>query len=280
MSAPMRRVLVRCPAPPASEEQWRSFGFARAVNQAQAREEHSAFVQILTDAGVDVEVETGDAAGMLDAIFSYDPSIMTDRGAILLRPGKRLREAEVALHEATYARLGIPIAGRIEPPGTVEGGDTLWLDERTLSVGRGYRTNDAGVDQLRAILAEQGVSVMTVELPHWHGPEECLHLMSVISPVAPNIAVVYPPLMPVSFLDELRAREWRLVEVPDSEFLSLGCNVLALDPETCLMIEGNATTHTALEALGHRVLSYLGDEISHNREGGPTCLTRPILRES
>lgn len=154
------------------------------------------------------------------------------------------------------------------------------MDERTLAVGRGYRTNEAGIAQLSGILAEQNVSVMPVALPHWHGPAECLHLMSLISPVSADIAVVYPSLLPVAFVEELRSRRWRFVDVPDDEFISLGCNVLALDPGTCLMIQGNSTTRAGLEALGLRVLSYRGDEISHNREGGPTCLTRPILRQA
>lgn len=280
MSAPLRRVVVRQPAPPADQEQWREFHYARAVDHELALSEHAALVQLLEAEGIDVVVETGDPVGLLDAIFGYDPSIMTDRGAILLRPGKPLREVEVSLHEATYSRLGIPIAGRIEAPGIVEGGDTLWLDERTLAVGRGYRTNDAGIAQLSGILAEQGVSVMPVALPHWHGPAECLHLMSLISPVSANIAVVYPSLLPVAFVEELRSRRWRFVEVPDDEFISLGCNVLVLDPGACLMIQGNPTTRAGLEALGLRVFAYRGDEISHNREGGPTCLTRPILRQA
>ena len=278
MSAPLRRAMMRRPVSPTSAEQWRSFGYSRPVDQRQAEEEHAALVELLNGQGVNVVVEPEDPEGSLDAIFGYDPSIMTDAGAVLLRPGKPLREAEVALHEATYARLGIPIVGRIEAPGTVEGGDTLWLDERVLAVGRSYRTNTEGIGQLAAILARQDVEVMPVTLPHWQGPDACLHLMSLVSPVSSDIAVVYPPLLSVTFYAELQARRWRFVEVSDQEFVSLGCNVLALNPATCVMIDGNPSTRAGLEALGLTVLTYRGDEISHNREGGPTCLTRPILR--
>jgi dimethylargininase len=280
MSAPLRRVLVRRPVAPLGGPDWREFGYVREINPSQARAEHDAFVQTLTNEGIEVAIEDDDPDGMLDAIFGYDPSIVTDLGAILLRLGKPLRDAEVALHERTYERLGIPITGRIEEPGTVEGGDTLWLDERTLAVGRGYRTNDHGIAQLTTMLGEQGVKVIPVELPYWHGPGKCLHLMSLISPVAASRAVVYLPLLSVPLVELLRSRGWQLLEVPDEEFGSLGSNVLALTPQTCLMIDGNPVTRGRLEAAGHQVLTYRGDEISHNRAGGPTCLTRPLLRSA
>jgi len=278
MTDRLRAVLVRRPAAPATGEEWRVFGYPHPVDQAAAEREHAAFCAGLTAAGADV-VEAGpDEPGQLDAIFAFDPSIVTDAGAVLLRPGKQLRQNEVALAERSYAELGIPILGRIEPPGIVEGGDTLWLDERTLAVGRGYRTDDAGIAQLAAILTGIGVAVMPVALPHWRGPGECLHLLSLISPVAPDLAVVYLPLLPVPFVEELGRRGWGFVEVPDEEFDSLGCNVLALGPHRCLVVEGNPTTRARLEAAGCEVVSYAGAEISLNRAGGPTCLTRPLWR--
>jgi dimethylargininase len=278
MSAPLRRVLVRSPAPPKSENEFAAFGYPRPVDRQQAEREHEAFRGLLQAAGVDVLLAGPDEAGLLDAIFAYDPSLTTNAGAVLLRPGKELRLPEVALAEQTYAELGIPIVGRIAAPGTVEGGDTLWLDERTLAVGRGYRTNDEGIRQLRAILAPHDIDVLTVDLPHWHGPDECLHLMSFISPVAEKLAVVYLPLMTVPFVEELRRRGWAFIEVPDEEFDRHGCNVLALAPKHVLVCEGSPVTRGRLEAAGCTVVSYVGDEISHNRAGGPTCLTRPILR--
>jgi N-dimethylarginine dimethylaminohydrolase len=278
MVAPLKRVLVRRPAAPDTGTEYAEFGYPHPVDHARAEREHDAFRAILTDAGVEVIDEGPDRAGLLDAIFAYDPSLMTDAGAVLLRLGKELRLPEVALAEQSYNEAGIPIIGRIEAPGTVDGGDALWLEERTLAVGRGYRTNDEGIRQLRAILEPSGIEVLTVDLPHWRGPGECLHLMSFISPVAERLAVVYLPLMSVPFVEELRRRGWSFIEVPDEEFDRHGCNVLALAPMRVLVCEGSPITRARLEAEGCEVVAYAGDEISHNRAGGPTCLTRPILR--
>jgi dimethylargininase len=279
MVAPLRRVLVREPARPSAEVQFASFGYPRVVDHDRTTREHEAFRALLAGSGTEVVVAGPDEAGLLDAIFAYDPSLMTDAGAVLLRPGKELRLPEVELAERTYAELGIPIFGRIEAPGTVEGGDTLWLDERTLAVGRGYRTNDEGIRQLRALLAPHGIDVMTVDLPHWRGPDECLHLMSFISPVAGQLAVVYLPLISVPFVEELRRRGWSFIEAPEEEFDRHGCNVLALAPMRVLVCDGAPVTRGRLEAAGCDVVVYTGDEISHNRAGGPTCLTRPVHRE-
>lgn len=280
MVARLRTVLVRHPSPPATgeEAESRRFGYPRPADHVRAEREHAAFRGRLAAAGVEVIAAGPDQPGLLDAIFPYDPSIITDGGAVLLRPGKELRLPEVALAERVYAEIDVPILGRIEPPGVVEGGDTLWLDERTLAVGRGYRTNAHGIAQLAGILEPIGVTVYPVALPHWRGPGECLHLMSLISPVAPDLAVVYPPLLAVSFIEELRSRGWRFVEVPDEEFDTLGCNVLALGPGQCLVCAGSPVTRDRIEAAGCAVDAYDGREISHNRAGGPTCLTRPIWR--
>jgi dimethylargininase len=280
MTARLRAVVVRRPAPPASGEEWRRLGYPRPVDHGRAEWEHAGFRGLLAEAGAEV-IEAGpDAPGELDAIFAFDPSLVTDAGAVLLRMGKPERLGETAAAERVYADLGIPILGRIEAPGTVEGGDTLWLDERTLAVGRGYRTNDDGIRQLAAILGGIGVEVMPVALPHWRGAGECLHLMSLVSPVAPDMAVVYPPLMATAFVEELAGRGWRFVEVPDEEFETLGCNVLALAPRRCLVCDGNPVTRARLEAAGCEVVAYEGEEISLNRAGGPTCLTRPVWREN
>jgi N-dimethylarginine dimethylaminohydrolase len=278
MSARLRSVLVRRPAPPAGDEDWRAFGYLHPVDPAAAEAEHAAFRDLLAAEGAEVVAAGDDPPGMLDAIFAYDPAIITDAGAILCRLGKEPRRDEAALAERAFAGLGIPILGRIAEPGTLEGGDAFWLDEATLAVGRGYRTNAEGIAQLAAIVAGIGVEVVPVGLPHWHGPDECLHLMSLISPVAADLAVAYPPLLETAFMGLLRDRGWRLVEVPDEEFAGMACNVLALAPGRCLMIEGNPVTRSRLEAEGCTVLTYRGDEISRNREGGPTCLTRPLWR--
>jgi dimethylargininase len=278
MFAPLKRVLVRKPAPPATEGEFAEFGYSRAVDHARAGREHDAFCGLLEQGGAVVVSAGPDETGLLDAIFAYDPSLMTDAGAVLLRPGKEIRLPEVALAESSYIRLGIPVIGRIEAPGTVEGGDTVWLDEQTLAVGRGYRTNDEGIRQLRKVLEPHGIEVVTVDLPHWRGPGECLHLMSFISPVADRLAVVYLPLMSVPFVGELQRRGFSFIEVPDEEFETHGCNVLALAPKRVLVCNGSPETRARLEAAGCSVVVYDGDEISHNRAGGLTCLTRPILR--
>ena len=256
MVAPLKRVLVRKPAPPAMEDQFARFGYPRAVDHDRTQIEHDAFRALLAEGGAEVVMAGPDEAGLLDAIFAYDPSLMTDAGAVLLRPGKELRLPEVDLAEQTYAELGIPVIGRIEAPGTVEGGDTVWLDERTLAVGRGYRTNDEGIRQLSALLAPHGIDTMTVELPHWRGPDECLHLMSFISPVADRLAVVYPPLMSVPFVQELQRRGWSFIEVPDEEFETHGCNVLTLAPMRVLVCDGSPVTRARLEAAGCDVMVY------------------------
>lgn len=277
-TAPLRRVLVYPPIPPATSVSWEAFGYLRPLDHERAVAEHAAFRRILTEAGIDVVSGELDDPTLQDGIFPYDPGITTDAGIILARPGKDLRLGEVAALDATVRELGIPIAGRIVAPGTFDGGDSFWLDEKTLAVGHGYRTNAEGIRQLTAILAEQGVTVVVVPLPHWHGPAECLHLLSLISPVDARLAVVYRPLLPVPFLEELAARGWELIDVPDEEFASQGPNVLALAPRRCLLLRENVETIRRLRAAGCAVTTYTGDEISHNRTGGPTCLTRPLLR--
>ena len=279
-SAPLRRVLVRRPAAPASDNEWSDLGYPSPVNHQRAMQEHAAFRNLLEQAGAEVEVAGPDADGLLDAIFADDSAIMTDAGVIVTRPGKLARQPEADLAEQTFTSLGVPILGRITAPGTLEGGDTCWLDERTLAVGRGYRSNDEGIRQLSELVASLGVTVVRVELPHWHGPDECLHLLSMISPIAPDAAVVYLPLLATPFVQDLSARGWTLIPVPDEEFDSLGCNVLALAPWKVLALEGNPITRQRLETAGCDVVTYTGTEISLNRAGGPTCLTRAIWRET
>lgn len=278
MTGKLERVIVRAPAKPASTDDWTQFGYVHPIDHETTLSEHSAFVALLETAGCEVVVERGDETGNLDAIFCYDPSLITDEGAILLSMGKRERESEPAFHARTFGEIGVPILGEVKAPGTVEGGDTLWLDDSTLAIGRGYRTNTDGIEQLRAILEPLGVEVLAYDLSYWHGPGECLHLMSLISPVAPQKAVVHLPMLPVAFVQELEARGWTLLDMPADEFESMGCNVLALAPDQCLVVNGNPGTKALLEEAGCTVTVYEGNEISHNRAGGPTCLTRPLLR--
>lgn len=278
MSGRLERVLVYPPVPPAEDVSWDAFGYLRPIDHERAVREHQEFRQLLAEAGAEVINGETDDPRLPDAIFPYDPSIITNAGAILCRPGKPLRRGEVDLAEQTYRELGVPIIGRIEEPGTVEGGDCLWIDERTMAVGRGYRTNEAGIQQLRALLADQGIDLLAFDLPYWHGPSECLHLLSLISMLDDDLAVVYRPLMPVALVQALEERGVKMVEIPDDEFVSQGCNVLAVGPRDCILLKENEETARRLRDAGCIVRTYTGDEISHNRTGGPTCLTKPILR--
>lgn len=280
MIAPLRRVLVQRPAPSVSPTDAERFHYLHAVDDALAITEHEAFTTILVDAGIEVIVGQPAPDGMLDSIFVYDSSYITDQGAILTRPGKELRRPEVDLARRAFEALDIPIIGEIEAPGTLEGGDLCWLDQNVLAVGEGYRTNAAGIDQLQIILQPLDVDVYRVALPHWHGEDECLHLLSLISPVDEQVAVVHLPLMATSFVQLLRTSGWTLIEIPEEEFSTQGTNVLALEPGKVLMLKDNPITKSRMEAQGIEVLTYTGDEISHNRTGGPTCLTRPILRDT
>jgi dimethylargininase len=274
MTAPLRRVLVR-PPQPADGARWREYGWRAEPDLAAAAAEHEALREILTGAGAEVIVAEGER-GNPDAIYAYDPVLVGERGAVLLRPGKDGRLGEPGALEAALTQAGVPVAARIDAPGTIDGGDTLWLDRDTLLVGRGYRTNASGVAQLQAAFPD--AAVLSYDLPHWHGRAEVMHLMSLISPLDEDLALVYPRLAPVRLLELLAERGIEVVEVPDAEFESMGPNVLALGPRLALALEGNDETRRRMEAAGVEVLVYKGDEISRKGDGGPTCLTRPVLR--
>ncbi len=278
MAGKLERVLVYPPVPPDPSVSWEEFGYLRPLDHDLAVSEHAAFRRILADAGIEVITGEIDDARLQDGIFGFDPVFTTNAGAVLARMGKPLREAEVDLAERTMEEIGVPIAGRIEAPGTLEGGDCLWIDARTLAIGRGYRTNESGIQQMRAILAPSGVEVIGYDLPYWHGPDECLHLLSMISMIDDDLAIVYRPLMPVALVQLLEERGIEMVEIPDQEFATQGCNVLALGPRHCVVLRENTVSAERMRAAGCTVITYAGDEISHNRTGGPTCLTRPILR--
>jgi dimethylargininase len=275
MVARLRRVLVRPPAP-GSWAAWKPYGWRGEPHPARREEEHEAFRALLADAGVEVIVAATPHSLDPDAIYVYDPALVTDDGAGMLRPGKEGRRGEVEVMAADFVEAGLPIAGRLDAPAMAEGGDTLWIDERTLLVGRGYRTNDEGIRQLAEALT--GVDVVAFDLPHLRGAGEVLHLMSLLSPLDVDLAVAYPPLMPVRLMELLAERSVELVEVPDEEFETMGPNVLALGPRVALALEGNNETRRRMEKAGVDVRVYRGDEISRKGDGGPTCLTRPLLR--
>lgn len=275
MTATLRRVLVRAPR---AEDRvaWRAYGWRAEPDPVKAGEEHEAFCALLADAGA--EVVTGHTPIGLcpDQIYVHDPALVSDRGAVLLRPGKEGRRIEVDAMAADLVEAGLPIAATLGAPALAEGGDLVWLDERTLLAGRGYRTNDEGVRALGHALP--GVEILVFDLPHLRGRAEVLHLMSLLSLLDDDLAVAYPPLMPVRLVELLESRGIELVEVPDEEFETMGPNVLALAPRVALALEGNDETQRRLERAGVEVAVYEGDEISRKGDGGPTCLTRPLLR--
>ena len=275
MTAPLLEVLVRRPdAAFATAFDDPAHGFLHPVDIVVAQREHDAFVDLLAGLGPRVHL-LDDERASCDLVYTFDPLLVTDRGAIPLRPGKPNRATEPAAIEAWTLAAAIPTIGRIEPPGTIEGGDTFWLRPDLLCIGRTLRTNEAGARQLADLV---GGDVRIFDLPYWRGPAELIHLLSVVSPVADDLAVVYPPLLPVALWRLLGDLGVRLVEVPDEEFPSLGCNVLAVRPGVVILAEGNPRTAAALAAAGCEVHTYAATEIGVNGSGGPTCMTRPILR--
>jgi N-dimethylarginine dimethylaminohydrolase len=277
MFGQIESVLVRRPDHHfggADPERWHYTGqpdLALAVSQ------HNAFTKLIqSEIGAEVVFHETPLEDHADAIYVHDPLLICDSGAILLRMGKPLRRGESTAFNSTLAALDIPVHFRLEAPATAEGGDLLWLDERTLAVGQGFRTNAAALEQLTAALP--GVELIPVQLPYDQGEAACLHLMSFISIIAARTAVVYLPLMPVPFYQWLLANDFNLIQVPAAEYWTMAPNVLALSPEKCLMLSGNPVTQARITAAGFKVLTYEGSEISLRAEGGPTCLTRPILR--
>ena len=273
MVAPLHRVAVR---PPSPRGDYAAAHWSQPVDLELLQQQHSRFVSLLQRLGCQVEV-LDRVDDMPDACFVYDPAFVVPTGVIEFRGAKAARAGEPPLLTAQLEDLGIPVVGRLTAPATADGGDMFWLDEDTLAIGRGYRTNQAAHDQIRAILEPLGITVETFDLPHDLGPEYCLHLMSVVSPVRENLAVVYERLAPVALLQALAARGIEMVPVPEEDYLSLGCNILAVAPSVVVMAEGNDATAKALRHHGVEVHLYAASEINKG-EGGPTCLTRPILR--
>ena len=257
---------------------WEALNYLGKPDINIALQEYDAFEQVFKDHNVELLYLSEDDTVNMDSIYCRDAAIATDKGMIICNMGKEGRMKEPAAEQRAFEANGIPVLGVITAPGTLEGGDVAWLDEKTLAVGHTYRSNEEGIRQLTNLLAPLGVTVMSVPMPHYKGPSDVFHLMSVLSPVDTNLAVVYSPLIPIVFRNELIARGYELVEVPDEEFDSMGCNVLALAPRVCLMVKGNPITKSRLEKAGCQVIEYEGAEISVKGGGGPTCLTRPVMR--
>ncbi len=279
----IRRLLLKRPedafrSNAVVNEQWEDLNYeARPVFELAVRE-YDAFVELFLEAGIEVHYVPGAPDTGLDSIYVRDAAIVCDKGAILCNMGKPSRSQEPAAQEAEFRNLGIPIVGSVSGAGTVEGGDVAWISDRTLVVGRGYRTNDEGIRQLRSLLGDAVDELIVVPLPHWRGPTDVFHLMSILSPIDVDLSLVYSPLMPVPFRETLIDRGIELVEVPDTEFVTMGINVLAIAPRVCIMLTGNPETKSRLEDLGVQVLEFSGEEISKKGAGGPTCLTRPLER--
>ena len=276
MVAPLQTVLVRRPDLAFGEADPVHWHYTSQPDLAAAQAEHDAFVGILHQSGVEVAYHDVPLPSHADAIFVHDPVLVSRDGAIILRMGKDLRRGEEDAMARMMERMGVPVHYRLHGAALAEGGDLLWVDENTLAVGQGFRTNAEGYRQLSEALPE--VELVPVHLPYADGPDACLHLMSFISIIGEKLAVVYLPHMPVPFLQFLESRGFSFVEVPEAEYLTMGPNVLAVAPRVCVMLEGNPVTKERLEAAGCRVFTYHGREISLKAEGGATCLTRPVLR--
>jgi N-dimethylarginine dimethylaminohydrolase len=244
----------------------------------QSLHEYASFENILQSQGAQIFYFPTDESVNMDSVYCRDAAIATNQGMIICNMGKEGRKNEPLAQQKAFEANGIKVLGVIQAPGTLEGGDVAWLDENTLAVGHTYRTNLEGIKQLTELLAPQGVQVITADMPHYKGPSDVFHLMSVLSPVDKIFAVVYSPLMPIAFRNILIEKGFDLVEVPEVEFDSMGCNVLAIAPRVCLMVKGNPKTKVALEKAGCKVIEYEGADISVKGGGGPTCLTRPITR--
>jgi dimethylargininase len=274
MTRPLARVLVR---PPLLEDaqRWREHGWRDKPDHATAAAEHEELCSLLEEAGAEVVISHHDR-GNPDALYPYDPVLVGAEGAVLLRPGKDVRRNEPAALVPELEGAGVPVVSGLEEPALAEGGDTLWLDDSTLLVGIGYRTNE----HAPAALADAfpGVDVLAFDLPHWQGAAEVLHLMSFISPLDEDLVLLYPRIAPVRLRHLLADRGIAVVEVPDEEFETQGPNVLALGPRRALALEGSPETRKRMERVGVDVVVYRGDEISRKGDGGPTCLTRPLLR--
>ena len=259
--------------------QWKELNYTACPDYEKAIEEYDNFTEFLHTLTSEIfYLPQSDKTG-LDSIYVRDALIITGKGAILCSMGKEARRGEPSVAEEFLQELNIPVLGSITGEGRLEGGDVVWLDERTIAVGRGYRTNDEGIRQLKELTSDIVDEYVVVPLPHWKGPEDVMHLMSLISPVDHSLAVVYSNLLPVPFLELLLKRGIKLLDIPDDEFETMACNILALAPGKCVMVTGNPQTKRMLEHEGVEIREYAGEEISRKGAGGPTCLTQPILRE-
>lgn len=281
MNAPLKRVIMRRPDNAMRHADAKLWHYGPGFDAAKAAAQHAGFSRLIAASGAEIHWLPDGDDGLSDSIFTRDPSIITHAGAVVLNMGKALRKSEPALHRSALESLGIPVIGEIRDPGTVEGGDTIWLDEKTLIVGRGIRTNQSGIDQLAAIVKPHGIDVIAFDLPLWDGEEACLHLMSMISPLADDLFLVHASLMPVALYQLIKARGIKMIIAPADEFTAsngLSLNVLPTAPRKVIMVEAFPKTKAAMEEAGCTVETFEADALCIACEGGPTCLTGPVWR--
>jgi N-dimethylarginine dimethylaminohydrolase len=287
MTGELRRVVV-CPPGnagwniPGKAAVWRELGFQHAPDFAAAQSQHEILCRLLSESGAEVVCLPAAESLSLDAVYAHDASLTTDRGLVLMNPGKKNRVAEAQAHASLCGQLGIPVFGEIGLPGTSESGDIVWLDSRTLLIGHGYRTNRAGIEQMRALLlseeAQKNVEVLSAPLPYGPGPSACLHLMSLMSMLDERTMLVDLPWLAVETVELLKTRGFRLIEIDYGERETLACNVLSLGQKRLIAIAENVKTNQRMRQAGFDVRTFPGSEICINGSGGPTCLTRPLLR--
>lgn len=283
MYKPLKRVIVKHPNEAFLNQQhlaneWQAFNYIEAPDFQEAVHEYEHFIEVLRKYVPQIDYLPVSTEVGMDSLYAHDPVKFTAQGAIILKSGKKLRQPEAAVYQEFLEGKGIPIIGSLTGDAVSDGGDLVWLDDRTLVVGRGYRTNDEAIRQLKELTSDLVDEFIVVQLPHDQGEEECLHLMSFISMVDKDLAVVHSRLMPVFFRQLLIERGIQLIEVSEEEYHTLGCNVLALAPRVCMMVSGNENTKQQLIDAGVTVYEYKGEEISVKGTGGPTCLTSPVIR--
>ena len=285
MVDPIKKILLKHPKSAfinqkTINEQYLKLNYFEAPNFNKAILDYENFVSLLKSFDIELHYLPEDKSTSLDSIYTHDPCVISNNGVIICNMGKKSRLPELDAIENFFNSIQIPILGKIKTPGILEGGDVVWIDNKTIAVGEGYRTNREGIEQLKHLLSDQVQDVISVPIPHWNGPQDCLHLMSNLSPIDHNLYLVYSRLLPVSFRKYLLDQNIELIDVPDEEYESMGCNVLAVAPRKVIMISGNSKTKQLLEKNNVEVYTYDGTEISIKGAGGPTCLTRPFLRLS
>ena len=284
MVDPLRRVIMKNPVTAWKntnnvKKYWKDLHFISQPKFDKAVLQYNQLTSLIKSFGAEILMLPKNDETNLDSIYTHDAGIATSEGIIICNMGKEVRKNEPKALKNYLLENNIPIIGEIKDTGIIEGGDFIWINERTVAVGEGYRTNKKGIQQLRDILGNQVDDIIPVPLPHWLGPENCLHLMSNVSPIDDNLFLIYPKLLPVKFIKFLKSQNIKLIKVPDKEYESMACNVLPLAPKKCIMMSGNPITKTLLESNNVEVFTYDGSEVSLKGAGGPTCLTRPIYRQ-